>query len=60
MNDRHLIIIHPPEANMGRCNLCGKRAELRPYGLKGESICFDCGMKDEKTTSAAFRAIQEG
>jgi hypothetical protein len=29
------------------CEFCDKDAELRPYGPKGERICFDCGMKDE-------------
>lgn len=33
-----------------QCDLCGKVAELRPYGPKGECICFDCGMKDKATT----------
>jgi hypothetical protein len=33
-----------------QCDLCGKIDELRPYGPKGEMICFDCGMKDEATT----------
>lgn len=36
------------------CELCGKEAELRPYGPKGERICFDCGMKDQKTTERQF------
>lgn len=30
-----------------RCELCGKLAETRPYGPKGERVCFECGMKDE-------------
>ncbi len=30
-----------------KCELCGKIAETRPYGPKGERVCFDCGMKDE-------------
>lgn len=34
----------------GVCELCGKKAETRPYGPKGENICFGCGMKDEDTT----------
>jgi len=37
-----------------QCDFCGKIAELRPYGPKGECICFECGMKDEKTTSGKF------
>ena len=36
--------------NEQQCDLCGKIAELRPYGPKGECICYECGMKDEKTT----------
>lgn len=33
-----------------QCDLCGKIAELRPYGPNGEKICYDCGMKDKATT----------
>jgi len=40
----------------GRCEFCGKIDELRPYGPNGERICFDCGMKDEKTTRRKFGA----
>ena len=29
------------------CAFCGKEEELRPYGPKGENICFDCMKKDE-------------
>lgn len=36
------------------CELCHTVAELRPYGPKGERICFDCGMKHRETTEAAF------
>ena len=38
----------------GVCELCGTVAELRPYGRGGESVCFQCGMKDE---AAAQRAM---
>ena len=38
-----------------QCELCHKVDELRPYGANGESICFDCGMKDEATTQAQIR-----
>ncbi|MCK9568580.1 hypothetical protein M0R72_06535 [Candidatus Pacearchaeota archaeon] len=40
-----------------RCELCGKTAELRPYGPNGENICFACGMKDEETTAKQFGKI---
>jgi hypothetical protein len=38
----------------GTCELCGKMAELRPYGPKGEEICFACGQLDLKATQAAM------
>jgi hypothetical protein len=38
-----------------KCELCGKVAETRPYGPKGEEVCFDCGMKDEKAAKRQFR-----
>lgn len=37
-----------------KCEFCGKLAELRPYGPRGEKICFSCGMKDEETTKRQF------
>lgn len=42
-----VIIAAEPD---GCCEACGNRAELRPYGPRGERICFDCGMKDEPMT----------
>jgi hypothetical protein len=38
------VICEEPEM---RCELCGKVEECRPYGPKGEQVCFECGMKDE-------------
>ena len=32
------------------CEFCGKVAELRPYGPKGERICFACGMLNLEVT----------
>lgn len=29
-----------------RCAMCDRVRELRPYGPKGEHVCFTCGMKD--------------
>ncbi len=45
----NIVIIS--EEKKQQCDLCGKIAELRPYGPNGECICYECGMKDEKTTS---------
>lgn len=38
-----------------QCELCGKVAETRPYGPKGEEVCFECGMKDEEAAKWQFR-----
>lgn len=54
----NIVIIEPtPDAE---CEFCGKVDELRPYGPKGESICFDCAMKDEATTERKFRELCDG
>ncbi len=43
------------------CDLCGKVAELRPYGPRGEWICFQCGMKNEEAAKKAFsRRLERG
>ncbi len=47
-----IFLIEPePDA---RCEFCGKVDELRPYGPKGERLCFDCAMKDEKAAKRQF------
>ena len=43
----------------GECELCGMVAECRPYGPKGENVCFECGMRDEKGVQARFAARLE-
>lgn len=35
----------------GKCEQCGNEEDLRPYGKDGRWICYDCGMKDLKTTT---------
>lgn len=37
--------------NSQQCDLCGKIAELRPYGPQGECICYECGRALEPITS---------
>ena len=51
-----LIQATPP----GRCELCSKVAETRPYGPNGEEVCFSCGMKDEAAMKRAFDARMAG
>jgi pentose-5-phosphate-3-epimerase len=44
------------------CEYCGKVEELRPYGMNGAKICFDCGMKPEniEDTEKAFDDVLSG
>jgi hypothetical protein len=43
-----------------QCQLCGKVADCRPYGPRGEQICFECGMKDDATTTRQMGRILFG
>lgn len=49
-----------PMPTDGKCEECGKKDELRPYGKGGKWICFPCGMKDEETTSRNFKKVING
>jgi hypothetical protein len=43
-----------------QCDFCGKTAELRPYGPKGECICFTCGMKNQEAVQRGARRLLFG
>lgn len=51
-NEHGMFVIEAE--NEQQCDLCGKVAELRPYGPNGECVCFDCGMKDEESARKQF------
>ncbi len=51
------IICDQPD---GKCELCGKTADVRPYGPRGENICFECGMKDKATTERQMGRVLFG
>lgn len=55
--DRDKLITRQP-ADV--CELCGTKAELRPYGPNGERICFPCGpgSGDPNARKAAERAFE--
>ena len=46
-------IVIEPEPDR-ECEPCGVTAECRPYGPKGEQICYDCSMKDKAGTEQRF------
>jgi hypothetical protein len=52
MSGRGLIQVEPDR----ECELCHKITECRPYGPKGEQVCFDCGMKNPE---AAHRQMEK-
>lgn len=55
---RRIVMIDMSEH--AACQMCGKITELRPYGPKGESVCFECGMKDEEAAKRAFDKLTLG
>ena len=54
----NLIIIKEEPNDV--CDLCGNVDELRPYGPKGELICYNCGMKSEEVTNRMMRRVLFG
>ena len=50
MSGPGFIAPEPPK----KCELCGSVAETRPYGPKGERVCFPCGMKDKDAAERGF------
>lgn len=44
----------------GRCEICGKIAETRPYGPEGQEVCFQCGMKNETAAKQQFERFLAG
>lgn len=48
----HIYIVPCPTDH---CQICGEKAELRPYGKGGKWVCFDCGMTDEPEARRQFR-----
>lgn len=38
------MIVICPETQDAKCEMCGEMKELRPYGRKGQCVCFDCGQ----------------
>lgn len=49
------VIIEQQEEDI--CELCGDVAELRPYGPRGERVCYSCMKKDEPAAQAAFSKL---
>jgi hypothetical protein len=60
MSKRHGNVIIIEAEKPQQCDLCGKIAELRPYGPNGETICFECGEKDPKTTERMMGRVLFG
>jgi hypothetical protein len=53
------VVIFGGDEPFGKCEYCGKEAELRPYGKGGAKICFECGMKpeDKAETDRQFEGL---
>lgn len=43
-----------------RCELCDKIDECRPYGPKGEQVCFECAQKDPAAMARGFNKYVMG
>ena len=54
----NVTVICAEEASI--CELCGAKEETRPYGPRGERICYDCGMKDPQGTERQMARVLFG
>lgn len=52
------VIIEATEPDI--CELCGNKAELRPYGPGGKNICYPCGKKNAADTERRMGEFMEG
>ena len=41
-----------------QCDMCGEIKELRPYGPKGETICFECATSTPEMRESTERAMK--
>lgn len=41
------------------CHHCGKQTDLRPYGPKGEWVCFDCAFSTPERKAATEQQFAE-
>lgn len=51
-----VVVLDRTEIPEGKCDLCGSHEELRPYGPRGEWICYSCGMKEPEETARQCQA----
>lgn len=50
MSGKGYIAVEPDR----RCELCGEVEECRPYGPKGEQVCWTCANKDKAAMERGF------
>lgn len=48
------VVVWVAEEPPGRCELCEKVTETRPYGPNGEQVCVECAMADEAAAKRQF------
>ena len=41
-----------------QCDMCGEIKELRPYGPRGETICYECATSTPEMRALAERAMK--
>lgn len=58
--DDGTVILEAEGEDPNGCALCGKVAELRPYGPGGARICYPCGMEDPEATERRFLQFLDG
>jgi hypothetical protein len=53
--DRIIVLCEQP----GICVFCGQEADVRPYGPKGETLCYSCAYKAHGGNIEAIKEMAE-
>jgi len=51
------LIVEEPDQP---CQVCGTMAETRPYGPRGERVCYECGMKNPQSMRRQMNRVLFG
>ena len=56
LEDKGVTVVYAQEPQ--QCDMCGEIKELRPYGPKGEAICYECATSTPEMRASSAKAMK--
>ena len=56
LEDMGATVVYAQEPQ--QCDICGEIKELRPYGPKGETICYECATSTPEMRASSAKAMK--